>query len=74
MDKIYVDERKCNNDNFKDFNVFYKYGLLLFELLKILWDDSDLNFYKCNFVEYMKYFYMLVELKLGLWYVLCMNK
>lgn len=74
MDKIHVDERKCNNDNFKDFNALYKYGLLSSELLKTLWDDSDLNLYKRNLVEHMKHLYMLAELKPGSWYVPCMNK
>lgn len=72
MDEIYLEKK--NNDNFKDFDNFYCNGLLFIELFKDLWNYDDFYLYKINFVKYMKYFNMLVELDLDLWYVLCMNK
>lgn len=74
MDRIHLDETKYNNDNVKDFNDLYHYGLLSSKLLNTLWDDGDLNIYKRNLVEHMKHLYMLAELKPGSWYVPCMNK
>lgn len=74
MDEMHSDQTKYNNDNFKDFNDLYRYGLLSSKLLKTLWGDSDLNRYKQNLVEHMKHLYMLAELKPESWYVPCMNK
>lgn len=72
MDEKYVKVRK--KINYKYFDLLNDYGLLLNGLFDDLWENEGFLQYKISFVDYMKYFDMLVELNLNMWYVLCMNK